>query len=269
MKSFSSKIVDSHAHINMEDFDEDREEVIERAFKEDISAILCPADLTEPERLKIALDFVNIYDNIILASGVHPHQAKNYQKAFPEQLKNMASDKIINAIGEIGLDFHYNFSPSEAQIPVFRDQLLIAQELDLPVIIHSRNSSKEVMESIDQVQFTCGGVLHCFTEDWDMAKKMLDNNFYISFSGILTFPGAFNLREIAKKIPIERLLVETDAPYLTPIPFRGKVKRNEPVYVKETAKLLASLKNIPYEELALRTTKNFEDCFLFEIAKPR
>jgi len=269
MEIFSSGIIDSHAHINMEDFDEDRDIVLNRAFKEGISAILCLADLTEPERLQIALDLHSSYENIFLAAGVHPHQAKDFQKEFAEQLKDLAGQKTIKAIGEIGLDFHYNLSPPDIQVSVFRDQLRTAQELDLPAVIHSRNTASQIVECLKEEHFSQGGVLHCFTEDWDMAKKILDRNFYISFSGILTFPKAFDLRETAKKIPLDRLLVETDAPYLTPAPLRKKVKRNEPLFVKETAKLLASLKNISYEELVLQTTENFKKCFQFEITEPR
>jgi len=259
MEMFSSGIIDSHAHINMEDFDEDRDIVLNRAFEEGVSAILCPADLTEPERLQIALDLHSSYENIFLAAGVHPHQAKDFQKEFAGQLEDLAGQKTIKAVGEIGLDFHYNLSDPDIQVSVFRDQLRTAQELDLPAVIHSRNTASQIVECLEKEHFSKGGVLHCFTEDWDMAKKILDRNFYISFSGILTFPKAFDLRETARKIPLGRLLVETDAPYLTPAPLRKKVKRNEPLFVKETAKLLASLKNIPYEELAFQTTENFNN----------
>ncbi len=265
----SGKLVDSHAHINMAEFDQDRPAVIERAFKNNIAAILCPAELAEPERLQVALDLNASYENIILAAGNHPHLAKDYREDFPGRLKDLAASGAIKAVGEIGLDFHYNLSPPETQMASFRNQLAAAKEIGLPVIIHSRNAAAQVLEAVKQEHYTEGGVLHCFTEDWNSARQMLDLGFFISFSGILTFPKAFDLRETAKKIPVKRLLVETDSPFLTPVPFRGKVKRNEPFYVRETARILASLKNISYEDLADQTTKNFEKCFLFEIKKAR
>ncbi|MFC2158496.1 TatD family hydrolase [Acidobacteriota bacterium] len=260
-------IVDSHAHLNMEEFDKDRSDVVERAFSEGIGAILCPVDLAEPERLNIAEELENSFDNIILAAGVHPHMAKDFEDIFLDQIKKLAAKRKIKAIGEIGLDFHYNLSDKDSQVRVFREQLNIAQELELPVIIHSRNAQEDILRAVKEEGFSQGGVLHCFTEEWDLARQMMDEGFFISFSGILTFPKAGDIRETAKKIPLERLLVETDAPYLTPVPFRGKIRRNEPLYVRETGQFLASLKNISYEELSDQTTQNFSECFMFEIKK--
>ena len=165
------------------------------------------------------------------------------------------------------MDFHYNLSGRDVQIRVFREQLNIAQELGLPAIIHSRNAEEEIFKSLREEGFTSGGVLHCFTESRELARKMMDMGFLISFSGILTFPKAGDIRETARKVPLDRLLVETDAPYLTPVPYRGKIRRNEPVYVRETARLLASLKDVPFEELAEQTSINFCDRFMFEIKK--
>jgi TatD DNase family protein len=177
----------------------------------------------------------------------------------------MVQKKQINAVGEIGLDFFYNFSEPSDQIDVFRHQMNLADKLGFPVIIHSRNAANEVIQVIEEIKFQSGGVLHCFTEDLDFARAMLDFGFYISFSGILTYPNAIKVREAAIFTPLDRILIETDSPYLTPAPFRRKIKRNEPVYVKEIAKYLAELKNISLEKLTACTTKNFKNLFRFEI----
>lgn len=254
-------LVDSHAHLSMKAFNEDRDLVIQRAVQEGISAILCPAEITDPENLKITLDLIEKHENIIAAGGVHPHQAKRFSSDCQPKIEELAKTKKIYAVGEIGLDFHYNFSPPSNQKNVFRLQLNIAKELGLPVVIHSREAGNEVALAVEEEQFTHGGILHCFTEDWEFAKRMMNNSFFISFSGILTFPQAHLLREVAKKVPLEKLLVETDSPYLVPVPHRGHKKRNEPIFVKETAELLAGLKNVSLEYLADTTTQNFKSLF--------
>ena len=180
-------------------------------------------------------------------------------------LKQLAADKRIHAVGEIGLDFHYNFSPPEKQIEVFRNQLNIAQDLDLPVVIHSRDAADQIAASVREEDFTNRGILHCFTEDWEFAKHMVDHNFLISFSGILTYPNAQPLRDVAKKLPMEKILIETDSPYLVPVPYRGRIKRNEPLYVKEVAKTLADIKKLDLEDIARITSQNFMSLFPFEL----
>ncbi|MGD9344929.1 MAG: TatD family hydrolase [Candidatus Aminicenantes bacterium] len=262
-------IVDSHAHLTAHEFDDDRHEVIRRAFQEGIGAILCPADLSEEKELEIALDITRTYTNIIAAAGVHPHNAKDFTADDLNKIELLAKGKNIRAVGEIGVDFHYNFSPPDVQVKVFKKQISMAQEMGLPVVIHSRNASKEILKAVKEERFTRGGIIHCFTEDWEFAETMMGYNFLISFSGILTFPKAQSLREVAIRTPMEKILVETDSPYLAPVPYRGKIERNEPVYVKETAQFLAKLKNVSLERLAERTTSNFESLFQIEIQKPR
>jgi len=254
-------LVDSHAHLDMEEFDADRDQVVERAFAAGIQAILCPADLTSPKSISTTLGLVARHQRIVAAAGVHPHQAKFFNSDCVRILRELASEQKIQATGEIGLDFHYNFSSPSEQRDVFRSQLRLAQELALPVIIHSRNAGNEIIAAIQEDQFTRGGVLHCFTENWDVAQKMIEHNFFISFSGILTFPKAHHLREVAPKIPLEKLLIETDSPFLAPIPYRGTHQRNEPVFVVETAKILAELKKITLKELATATSSNFYSLF--------
>jgi TatD DNase family protein len=253
----------------MTDFDNDRHEVIQRAFQEGIGAILCPMELTEENELQTVLDTIQAHPNIFASGGVHPHNAKNFNPDCVQKIKELAHSRTIHAVGEIGVDFHYNFSPADTQIEVFRMQLNIAQEVGLPVVIHSRKARDEVLKAIIEEEFTQGGILHCFTEDWEFAKEMMEYDFLISFSGILTFPKAQSLREVALQTPLKKTLIETDSPYLVPTPYRGKIQRNEPVYVKETAKLLAELKNVSIEKFAEKTTNNFESLFQIEIKKPR
>jgi TatD DNase family protein len=261
--------VDSHAHLSGKEFDNDRYVVIERAFREGVGAILCPTELTEENELQITLETVKKYPNIIASGGVHPHNAKSFNPSCIQKIKDLAESRNIHAVGEIGIDFHYNFSPPETQIEVFRKQLNIAQEVGLPVVIHSRNARDEVLKAIKDEAFTQGGILHCFTEDWEFAAAMMEHDFLISFSGILTFPKAHSLRDVAIKTPLKKTLIETDSPYLVPTPYRGRIQRNEPVYVKETAGFLAELKKVSMDKLAEKTTHNFESLFQIEIKKLR
>lgn len=258
------ELVDSHAHLDMEEFDSDRNQVVERAFQAGIKIILCPAEITSSRSLQITFELTTKYSSLLAAAGIHPHKAKHFKTNIASKTRKLSSAKKIVAVGEIGLDFHYNLSPPQKQIEAFRFQLNIAQELGLPVIIHSRNAGEEVANSVKEEHFSQGGILHCFTEDWDIARRMMNENFFISFSGILTFPKAHVLREVAKKIPLEKLLVETDSPYLAPVPYRGQSQRNEPALVVETAKVLASLKKVSMTKLAAVTTRNFKSIFKFE-----
>jgi TatD DNase family protein len=249
------EIPDSHCHLDMEDFAADREEVLLRARTAGVSAFLCPAEISDARGLRITLDLAARHPDVTAAAGLHPHQAKLFSEARLSSIRALAAAKMIAAVGEIGLDFHYDFASPTEQREAFRAQLALALELGLPVIVHSRLAGREIMEAVDAERFETGGVLHCYTEDWDIAEAMIDRGFLISFSGILTFPKAADLRSVAVQIPLDRLLVETDAPYLAPIPHRGK--RNEPAFVLETARVLASLRGIPFETLAAAVTANY------------
>lgn len=260
-------IVDSHAHLDMEEFDNDRNEVIQRAHQEGVIGILCPTDISNQKTTQTTLDLIEKNKNIIASAGVHPHQAKHFTSDHVHKIEELAQKKKIMAVGEIGLDFFYNHSSPQEQESTFRQQLAAAQKLGLPVIVHSRNSGMKTARAVEEENFTKGGVLHCFTEDWELAKHMLEQNFFISFSGILTFANADALRKVAQKIPLDKILVETDSPFLVPSPYRGRIKRNEPAYVIETAKVLAELRKISLGELAEITTQNFETLFKFEIKK--
>jgi TatD DNase family protein len=258
------RLVDSHAHLDMPEFDPDREDVVRRAFASGLVAILCPADLTRPGSLSAILDLRKTHPAVMAAAGVHAHQAGEMTEGHIRELRALAANGTIRAIGEIGLDYHYNFSPPDRQRDVLRMQLAAGRDLNLPVILHSRLSGPDIIAAVDAERFTAGGILHCFTEDIDTARAMIARGFLVSFSGILTFPKAHDLRDVARKLPLDRLLVETDSPYLAPVPFRGKVKRNEPAFVSETAKLLAGLRGVPYPDLAEATTGNFAGLFPFE-----
>ena len=255
------RLVDSHAHLDMPEFDADRTETVQRAFAAGIVAILCPGDLTRDASLPAIAALSAEFPNVLAAAGVHAHQAKDFSPAHVDALKGLAAHRAIRAVGEIGLDYHYDFSPVAAQHEALRRQLALAAEAALPVILHSRLSGRDIIAAVDAEGFRAGGILHCFTESWEIARAMLDRGFHISFSGILTFPKAGDLREVAGRVPLDRLLVETDSPYLAPVPYRGSGRRNEPAYVVETARVLAGVRGLALEDLAEATTANFSRLF--------
>ncbi|MGB9836630.1 MAG: TatD family hydrolase [Candidatus Saccharicenans sp.] len=254
-------LVDSHAHLDDRQFDADRPQVLTRAKDRGINWILCPLDLSLETSLEVGLKLAKEQSNIYLAAGLHPHQAKQLNENHLQTLKQMAEEKKIMAVGEIGLDFHYNFSPPDKQLNALELQLDLATELKLPVIIHSRLAGDKIIELLETRKGRLRGIFHCFTESYDIARKALDLGFLVSFSGILTYQRAEDLREVARKLPPESLLVETDAPYLTPWPEKKVYSRNEPALVITTARRLAELKNMTLEDLARKTTENFFDFF--------
>jgi TatD DNase family protein len=258
------RLVDSHAHLDGPEFDADRADVVRRAFAAGIAAILCPADLTRAASFPAIAALGAEFPTVLAAAGVHPHQAKDFVPGHLEAIADLAGRGAIRAVGEIGLDYHYDFSPPETQRRVLDAQLAAAERAGLPVILHSRLSGADVIAAVDAERFGRGGILHCFTEDRATAEAMIDRGFLVSFSGILTFPKAGGLREVAAVLPLDRLLVETDAPYLAPVPYRGAGRRNEPAYVVETARVLAGLRGLALEELAEATTRNFARLFPFE-----
>ncbi|MBN1938911.1 MAG: TatD family hydrolase [Candidatus Aminicenantes bacterium] len=259
-------IPDSHCHLDMDDFAPDRETVLARARAAGVDAFLCPADISQPQGLQTTLDLAARHTDVTASAGLHPHQAKLRSETFYDTIRRLAWEKKIAAVGEIGLDYHYGFSSPEEQRPVFREQVALASEIGLPLIVHSRLAGLDIREAVDSERFSGGGILHCFTESRDIALSMIDRGFLISFSGILTFPNASDLRDTAKALPLDRILVETDAPYLAPVPHRGK--RNEPSFVLETARLLAVLRNLPFESLAEALTANFRRLFPTVVESP-
>jgi len=254
-------LVDSHGHLDMPEFDPDREEVLSRARAAGVAAILCPIDVSSERSLRTTLAMTAAHGEIAAAAGLHPHQAKLADEKAWLGIGQLAEAKSIRAVGEIGLDYHSDFATPVEQQDVFRRQLSLAADLGLPVIVHSRAAGQDVLAAVDSLKFSGGGVLHCFTEDWAYARAMLDRGFMISFSGIVTFPKAEALREVAARVPLDRLLVETDAPYLAPLPHRGK--RNEPAFVVETARRLAEIRSMSLALLADATTANYLSLFGF------
>jgi len=255
--------IDSHAHIDGKEFDEDREQVIERARAAGVNTIL-NVGTGDPhsDAFERAIEVSHTCDFVLTAIGTHPHDARLYDEAAEEKTKRLLTGHPRSvAWGEIGLDFHYDNSPRDIQQEVFARQLVAAQELDLPVIIHTREAESETVQILkdNYGQAQQRGVFHCFSGRLELAKAALDLGFYISFSGIVTFKKADDLRQVASYVPPDRILIETDCPFLAPIPFRGK--RNEPAYVVEVARCIAQLRNIDLESFAKQTSANFASCF--------
>jgi TatD DNase family protein len=249
--------IDTHAHLEMETFDRDREEVLKRAAEAGLSAIVTVG--TTPADCEKAVELAAQYPPLYAAVGIHPHEVKGIDAGTYDALRRLARRDKVVAIGEIGLDFFFNHSPREVQLRRFEEQLDLAEELDLPVIIHDREAHAETLEILRPRKGRLRGVLHCFSGDWAMAKECVDMGFHLSVAGPVTYPKADRLREVARKAPMERLLVETDAPYLAPQPHRGR--RNEPAYVVETARCLAGLRDLPVDELKGLTAANARGLF--------
>jgi len=257
--------VDSHAHIDGEDFDADRDEVVSRARAAGVRAIM-NVGTGDPhsDGLERAVAVAERYEGVFAAVGVHPHDAKLYDEEAERRLLSLTKKggRVV-AWGEIGLDYHYDHSPRDVQREVFARQLRLAREASLPVVIHSREADDETIEILSRELEGSerAGVLHCFGGGPRMAEAALALGFYISFAGNVTFKKADALREVALTVPAERLLVETDCPFLAPVPHRGR--RNEPSYVVETARFLATLRGVGPEELGRATAENF--CRLFRV----
>lgn len=251
-------LIDSHVHLDDRRFNRDRDMIIKNLRSNGIElAINIGADL---QTSIASVSLAEKYDNIYAAVGVHPHSAKEVDESTIEILKSFASrDKVI-AIGEIGLDFHYDNSPRDVQRKWFREQLKLAKEVNLPVVIHSREACQETFDILKEAQDgSLEGVLHCYSGSPEMAKEYIKLGFYISIAGPVTFRNARVLREVAEVVPLDKLLIETDCPYLTPEPHRGK--RNEPIFVKYVAGTIADIKGISYEELAKATNRNTKELF--------
>src|SRR5215211_6459461 len=260
--------VDSHAHIDGEEFDADRDEVVARAREAGVRAIL-NVGTGDPHGggFERAVAVAERYEGVYAAAGVHPHDARLYDDAAERRLLEVlrGGGRVV-ALGEIGLDYHYDNSPRDVQREVFARQLRLAREEGLPVIIHSRDADEETLEIL-RAEYTGterGGVMHCFGGGPALAEGALGQGFYISFAGNVTFKKADALREVARTVPLNRLLVETDCPYLAPVPHRGR--RNEPAYVVETARFLAELRGVVHEELGRATSENFSRLFGLEPA---
>ena len=250
-------LVDSHAHVDDERFDADREEVVARASAAGVSLIInVGADMASSAR-SVAL--AGKYPGIYAAVGMHPHDAKDMQETDYIQLEQWTKQPKVVAIGEIGLDYHYDLSPRPMQKEVFLRQLDLARKTGKPFIIHEREAHLDMFEIIKSAARGLNGVFHCFSGSVETAREYLNMGFYISVAGPVTFSKSGKTKEVAKFVPLDRLLVETDSPYLTPQPFRGR--RNEPAYVRLVAEEIANLRNLSLEELAAATTANVRRLF--------
>ena len=260
------ELIDSHAHVDGPQFDADREAMLERARAAGVTTLLAVGNGPGPEKLDATLPYAEAYEWIYTTVGIHPHEAKAARPEHFHELEKLARHPKVIAWGEIGLDYFYDHSPRDVQEPVFRKQMELARASKLPIIIHCRDAWADCLKVIEEVwkPTGLGGILHCFSSTLSDARRGIEMGFLISFAGNSTYPKAQNLREVAKALPLENILIETDSPYLAPQPHRGK--RNEPAYVAEVARTLGSVRDLPAEEFAARTAGNFRR--FFRLAAP-
>ncbi|MGG0756376.1 TatD family hydrolase [Brevibacillus laterosporus] len=251
-------LFDTHAHLNAEQFDEDRDDVIARAQANGVSTIVNVG--FNRETIPTTIELAEKYDFIYAVVGWHPQDAITMKEQDLEWLEELSKHPKVVGLGEMGLDYYWDTSPRDVQAEVFRKQIRLARKLQMPIIIHDRDAHQDIIDILrEEKAGEVGGIMHCFSGSYELAKMALDMNFYISFGGPLTFKNAKKPKEVAAKIPLERLLIETDCPYLTPHPFRGK--RNESAYVKYVAEEMAQIHGLPYEELAKITADNARRLF--------
>ncbi|HTC88221.1 MAG TPA: TatD family hydrolase [Bryobacteraceae bacterium] len=255
-------MIDSHCHLDSADFDKDREAVIDRALAAGVEHMMAIGTGDGPPDLEAGVRLADKHAAFFATIGIHPHDAS---KASPDDFKRLA-DLLVHpkvlAAGEIGLDYHYDFSPRDVQKSAFIEQMAIAASAKKPIVIHTREAWDDTLALIEEhwTPHGIGGIMHCFSGGPEEARRALDLGFYLSFGGIVTFPKALAVQESAKSTPRDRILIETDAPYLAPVPNRGK--RNEPALIVHTARKLAQLRGESYEELCNATTENFRRLLL-------
>ncbi len=249
-------LIDSHCHLDSDQFDADREAVITRALEAGISKLVAIGTGNGPPDLEAGIRLADKYSAFYATVGVHPHDASKATAEIFDRLSDLTQHPKVIAIGEIGLDYHYDFSPREVQRAVFIQQMDIASAAKKPIVIHTREAWDDTIATIrEHWNPAAGGIMHCFSGSPAQAKQALDLGFYLSFGGIVTFPKALDIQESARQAPSDRILVETDAPYLAPVPKRGK--RNEPAFMLETVRKLAQLRGVTEQEIASSTTANF------------
>lgn len=250
-------LIDTHCHLDMYAYDNDREDVLKRAEDSNVKYVINVG--SDREGNIKGLQLSGKYPNIYSAVGIHPHNAKALDESLYKELKKWIKQPKVLAVGEIGLDYHYLHSPKGVQIEAFRKQIALAKDKGYPVIVHSREAKGDTLQVLREEIADTPGVLHCFSGDREMAKKAMELGFYISIAGTVTFKNAVELREIARFIPDEFILIETDAPYLSPVPVRGK--RNEPAFLKHTARIIAKIRGIKISDLERITTLNAKKLF--------
>ena len=246
-------LIDTHCHLQDKRFAGDLEAVLDRAQEAGVAyALVVGSDLATSRE---ACELAQKYPQLFAIVGVHPHDSKDADRATFDEIRKLAAQERVVALGEMGLDYHYDFSPRKIQQRVFRYQIGLARELGLPIVIHDREAHADTMAILKEEKAEeVGGVLHCYSGSWEMARECIKMGFYISIAGPVTFANAKKLVQVVENLPLEHLLVETDAPYLTPVPHRGK--RNEPAYVRHVAEAIARIKGIAVEEVEEQTTAN-------------
>jgi TatD DNase family protein len=253
-------LIDSHAHIQSKEYAGEAADVIARAREAGVEKIIAVGGAGDMSSNSEAVALADSFPNIYATVGMHPHDAKDVGADELRAARELTSHPKVIAVGETGLDYYYNHSPHEVQRRVFTQFIRMACETGLPIVVHERDAAQEVAELLrSEGVRELHGVIHCFTGNYDAARAYLDLGFYLSFTGIITFKNADALREVVRQVPLERMLVETDSPYLTPVPHRGK--RNEPAYVRFVAETIAQVKKIAVEEVSRVTTENVKQLF--------
>jgi TatD DNase family protein len=253
-------LIDSHAHIQGKEYAGETEAVIARALEAGVATIIAVGGAGDMSSNNQAVALAAQFENVYATVGMHPHDAKDVGVDELRSLRELASHPKVVAVGETGLDYYYNHSPHDVQRRVFAQFIHMARETELPIVVHERDAAKEAEELLRcEGAEKLRGVIHCFTGDYEAARAYLDLGFYLSFTGIITFKNAEPLREVVRKVPLERIFVETDSPYLTPVPHRGK--RNEPAYVRFVAETIAKVKGVELAEVARVTSENVKKLF--------
>ena len=262
-------LIDSHAHVDVSDYDSDREAMLGRAQAAGVGTLLAIGNGPELEKLGAAVPYAEQHDWIYASIGIHPHEAKHASEAHYAELDRLGRHPRVIAWGEIGLDYYYDHSPRDVQADVFRRQLQQARAARMPIIIHCREAWPDCLTILEQDWKSSGqgGIFHCFTGTLEEAKRGIDMGFLVSFAGNITYPKAQNLRDVAMSLPLDRLLVETDSPFLAPQPLRGK--RNEPANVAEVARTIGNVRNLAPDEVASRTAENFRGLFGLALSSGR
>src|SRR5919108_1258482 len=253
-------LIDSHAHIQGPEYDTDIQNVLERAREAGVAKIIVVGGAGELSSNEAAVALAESHPGLYATVGMHPHDAKDVGEEEIEKLNQLTAKPKVVAVGETGLDFYYNHSPHEVQRKIFARFIQMACETGLPLVVHERDAFNDTAELLrNEGGGQVRGVVHCFTGDYQAAQKYLDLGFYLSFTGIITFKNAEPLRDVVRAVPLEKMFVETDSPYLTPVPHRGK--RNEPAYVHFIAETIAKVKGLSFEEVARVTTHNVRELF--------
>jgi len=257
-------VIDSHCHLAGEEFASDLEAVIGRAKAAGLSRALVILGAEDAPEVARADRVSRAWPEIRFSIGVHPHTAGKFSAHPADAARQVRTaiegQPLCRGLGEIGLDYHYDFSPRDVQQAVFREQIRLAKTLRLPIVIHTREAEDDTFRILDEEDArSIGGVFHCFTGDRDMARRSLDIGFHVSLAGIVTFPRALELKEVARMVPLDRLLIETDSPFLAPVPHRGQ--RNEPAHVVRVAEVIAELRGTTAEAIATATDENFVQLF--------